>query len=80
MTRHLRAVVKLTEGDEHQINFTDFQDELCDGALIALPSVSAGTDRAWRVEAALRWTNGNLCQKLPFSLNWLTTGCGRELP
>lgn len=36
MPRRLRALTKPTEGDERQINYTNLQDEICDGAVIAL--------------------------------------------
>jgi len=46
MRRRLRALIKLIEGHERQIVYTDFEDEIGEGAAIALPDVSVGTDKA----------------------------------
>jgi type I restriction enzyme R subunit len=46
MRRRLRALIKLIEGEERKIVYTDFEDEIGDGATIALPDVNIGTDKA----------------------------------
>lgn len=46
MRRRLRALIKLIEGDERHIVYTDFEDEIGEGTKIDLPDVSVGTDKA----------------------------------
>jgi type I restriction enzyme R subunit len=46
MRRRLRALIKLIEGEERKIVYTDFTDEIGPGAVIALPDVAVGTDKA----------------------------------
>lgn len=46
MRRRLRALIKLIEGDERVIVYTDFEDEIGEGATIDLPDAGVGTDRA----------------------------------
>lgn len=46
MRRRLRALVKLIEGDERIIVYTDFEDEIGEGATITLPDAGIGTDKA----------------------------------
>ncbi len=46
MRRRLRALIKLIEGEERKIVYTDFTDEIGTGTVIELPDVSVGTDKA----------------------------------
>jgi type I restriction enzyme R subunit len=46
MRRRLRSLIKLIEGDERHIVYTDFEDEIGEGTTIELPDVSVGTDKA----------------------------------
>lgn len=46
MRRRLRALIKLIEGDERNIVYTDFEDEIGEGTTIALPDGAVGTDKA----------------------------------
>ncbi|MFN9438885.1 MAG: DEAD/DEAH box helicase family protein [Brevundimonas sp.] len=46
MRRRLRSLVKLIEGDERVIVYTDFEDEIGEGRTIALPDAGVGTDKA----------------------------------
>jgi type I restriction enzyme R subunit len=46
MRRRLRSLIKLIEGDERHIVYTDFEDEIGAGTKIDLPPVSVGTDKA----------------------------------
>lgn len=46
MRRRLRALIKLIGGDERIIVYTDFEDEIGEGATIELPDAGVGTDRA----------------------------------
>lgn len=46
LRRRLRSLIKLIEGDERQIVYTDFEDEMGEGATVALPNATVGTDRA----------------------------------
>lgn len=45
MRRRLRALIKLIEGDERIIVYTDFNDEIGEGAVVQLPDAGVGTDR-----------------------------------
>jgi type I restriction enzyme, R subunit len=45
MRRRLRALIKLIEGDERIIVYTNFEDEIGDGTDIILPDAGVGTDR-----------------------------------
>lgn len=45
MRRRLRALIKLIEGDERVIVYTNFEDEIGDGTDIILPDAGVGTDR-----------------------------------
>jgi type I restriction enzyme R subunit len=42
----LRTLIKLIEGDERQIIYTDFEDEIGQDATVTLPDVSVGTNKA----------------------------------
>jgi type I restriction enzyme R subunit len=46
MRRRLRALIKLIEGDERIIVYTDFTDEIGKGTTIELPDAGVGTDKA----------------------------------
>ncbi len=46
MRRRLRSLMKLIEGDEAVIIYTDFEDELGDATRIELPDAGVGTDKA----------------------------------
>lgn len=46
MRRRLRALIKLIEGDERVIVYTDFTDEIGEGTTIDLPDAGVGTDKA----------------------------------
>ena len=46
MRRRLRSLIKLIEGEERKIVYTDFTDEIGAGTIIALPDVAVGTDKA----------------------------------
>ncbi|GAA0729018.1 DEAD/DEAH box helicase family protein [Sphingomonas japonica] len=46
MRRQLRALIKLIEGDERIIVYTDFEDEIGVGTTIVLPDAGVGTDKA----------------------------------
>ena len=46
MRRRLRALIKLIEGDERIIVYTDFEDEIGEGTKIELPDAGVGTDKA----------------------------------
>lgn len=46
MRRRLRALIKLIEGDERIIVYTDFTDEIGAGTTIDLPDAGVGTDKA----------------------------------
>lgn len=46
MRRKLRDLIKLIEGEERKIVYTDFTDEIGLGTVIDLPDVSVGTDKA----------------------------------
>ncbi len=46
MRRRLRALIKLIEGEERIIVYTDFEDEIGDGTTIKLPDAGVGTDKA----------------------------------
>lgn len=46
MRRRLRALIKLIEGDERIIVYTDFEDEIGEGTTIDLPDAGVGTDKA----------------------------------
>ncbi|MFN7835267.1 MAG: DEAD/DEAH box helicase family protein [Burkholderiaceae bacterium] len=46
MRRKLRDLIKLIEGEERKIVYTDFTDEIGAGTVIALPDVAVGTDKA----------------------------------
>lgn len=46
MRRRLRGLIKLIEGDERNIVYTDFEDEIGEGTAIALPDGAVGTDKA----------------------------------
>lgn len=46
MRRRLRSLIKLIEGEEREIVYTDFKDEIGEGTAIDLPDVSVGTDKA----------------------------------
>ncbi|WP_033927168.1 DEAD/DEAH box helicase family protein [Sphingomonas sp. 35-24ZXX] len=46
MRRRLRGLIKLIEGDERSIVYTDFEDEIGEGTTIALPDAGIGTDKA----------------------------------
>lgn len=46
MRRKLRDLIKLIEGEERKIVYTDFTDEIGPGTVIDLPDVSGGTDKA----------------------------------
>ena len=46
MRRGLRSLIKLIEPDERQIVYTTFEDEIGQGAEVALPDVAVGTDKA----------------------------------
>ena len=45
MRRRLRALIKLIEGGERVIVYTDFEDVIGDGATVTLPDVGVGTDK-----------------------------------
>ena len=44
--RRLRLLVKLIEGEERKIVYTDFEDEIGDGVEVTLPDAGVGTDKA----------------------------------
>lgn len=46
LRRKLRSLIKLIEGDEALIIYTDFEDELGDASRIDLPNSGVGTDKA----------------------------------
>jgi type I restriction enzyme R subunit len=46
MRCRLRALIKLIEGDERVIVYTDFEDEIGEGTAITLPDAGVGTDKA----------------------------------
>lgn len=46
MRRRLRGLIKLIEADERVIVYTDFEDQIGEGATIALPDAGVGTDKA----------------------------------
>lgn len=46
MRRRLRSLVKLIEGEDRAIVYTDFQDEIGAGTIIELPDAGVGTDKA----------------------------------
>lgn len=46
MRRRLRSLVKLIEGNERVIVYTDFEDEIGEGRTIDLPDAGVGTDKA----------------------------------
>lgn len=46
MRRKLRDLIKLIEGEERKIVYTNFTDEIGLGTVIDLPDVSVGTDKA----------------------------------
>ncbi len=46
LRRKLRSLIKLIEGDEAVIIYTDFEDELGDASRIDLPNSGVGTDKA----------------------------------
>jgi type I restriction enzyme R subunit len=46
MRRRLRALIKLIEGDERVIVYTDFEDEIGEGTAITLSDAGVGTDKA----------------------------------
>lgn len=46
MRRRLRALIKLIEGDDRIIVYTDFEDEIGEGTTIDLPDAGVGTDKA----------------------------------
>ena len=46
MRRNLRSLMRLIEGDEANIIYTDFEDELGEATRIELPDASIGTDKA----------------------------------
>ena len=46
MWRRLRSLIKLIEGEERQIIYTDFEDEIGEALTIVLPDVSVGIDKA----------------------------------
>ena len=46
LRRRLRNLIKLIEGDERQIVYTDFTDEIGQGSKVDLPDVGVGTDKA----------------------------------
>lgn len=46
MRRRLRDLVKLIEGEDRVFVYTEFTDEIGDGAAVDLPNASVGTDRA----------------------------------
>lgn len=46
MRRRLRALIKLIEGDERIIVYTDFTDEIGQATTIELPDAGVGTDKA----------------------------------
>ncbi len=46
MRRRLRGLIKLFEGEERVIVYTDFEDEIGEGINIELPDAGVGTDRA----------------------------------
>ncbi len=45
MRRRLRDLIKLIEGDARVLVYTDFTDEIGEGAAIPLPNASIGTDK-----------------------------------
>lgn len=45
MRRRLRDLIKLIEGEERILVYTDFTDEIGEGAVVPLPQAGAGTDR-----------------------------------
>ncbi|NKE48630.1 DEAD/DEAH box helicase family protein [Roseomonas frigidaquae] len=45
LRRRLRGLIKLIEGEERILVYTDFIDEIGGGAVVALPRAGAGTDR-----------------------------------
>ena len=44
--RRLRLLIKLIEGEEREIVYTDFEDEIGKGVEVALPDSGVGTDKA----------------------------------
>ncbi len=44
--QHLRLLVKLIEGEERKIVYTDFEDDIGDGVVVTLPNAGVGTDKA----------------------------------
>lgn len=44
--RNLRSLIKLIEGEEAMIIYTDFEDELGEATQVDLPNASIGTDKA----------------------------------
>lgn len=44
--RHLRLLIKLIEGEEREIIYTDFEDEIGEGVEVELPDSGVGTDKA----------------------------------
>ena len=44
--RRLRLLIKLIEGEEREIIYTDFEDEIGKGVEVALPDSGVGTDKA----------------------------------
>jgi type I restriction enzyme R subunit len=46
LRRRLRSLVKLIEGDERVIVYTDFEDQIGQGSTVELPVAGVGTDKA----------------------------------
>lgn len=46
MRRRLRGLIKLIEGDDAIIVYTDFEDHIGEGTTVPLPDAGVGTDRA----------------------------------
>jgi type I restriction enzyme R subunit len=45
MRRRLRELVKLIEGEDRVLVYTDFTDEIGEGAIVGLPNANTGTDK-----------------------------------
>ena len=46
MRRRLRSLIKLIEGEERLIVYTDFEDQIGQGTNVDLPDIGVGTDKA----------------------------------